>query len=158
MASELTAATLTVTITEALAVAHTDSTDNLDFAQTTTHTFGSIAQVSKRIVKLSTTNLTTVVTFDTSNPSAGTFKRADVKYIRITNLDDTNTLQVGLDDGTPASAGTDAGYVSVAADSSIIFTGTTVEGDSAGVTLDNVLTLNVKGAVNQALEVVVASS
>ena len=41
--TDLNAATLTVTITEALAVGHDNgSTDSLDFAQTYTHTFGSI--------------------------------------------------------------------------------------------------------------------
>jgi hypothetical protein len=153
MSSELTAATLTVTITEALAVVHATSADNLDFAQTTTHTFSSVGQVDKRIIKLSTTALTTVATFDNSDPSGGTFKRGDIKYIRVTNLDGSASLQVGLDDSD-----TDAAYSTVAADASIIYTSATVEGNSGGTTLDNALTLRVKGAVNQPLEVLIASA
>ena len=48
-------------------------------------------------------------------------------------------------------------FTSVAADSSIIFTGTTVEGDNGGTTLDNATALKVKGAANQQLELFIAS-
>ena len=150
--TDLNAATLTVTITEALAVGHDNgSTDNLDFAQTYTHTFGSIINTSKRIIKLANTNLTEIATFgsDTSN---GAFVRADVKYIRVTNLDGTTALQVGLDDED-----SDAGYTSVAANSSIMYTGTTVEGDNGGSTLDAATALKVKGIADHQLEVFIAS-
>jgi len=150
--TDLNAATLTVTITETLAVGHDNgSTDNLDFAQTYTHTFGSIINTSKRIIKLANTNLTEIATFgsDTSN---GAFVRADVKYIRVTNLDGTTALQVGLDDED-----SDAGYTSVAANSSIMYTGTTVEGDNGGSTLDAATALKVKGIADHQLEVFIAS-
>ena len=42
-------------------------------------------------------------------------------------------------------------------DSSIIFTGTTVEGGNGGTTLDNATALKVKGAANQQLELFIAS-
>ena len=150
--TDLNAATLTVTITEALAVGHDNGTsDSLDFAQTYTHTFGSIINTSKRIIKLANTNLTEIATFgsDTSN---GAFVRADVKYIRVTNLDGTTALQVGLDDED-----SDAGYTSVAANSSIMYTGTTVEGDNGGSTLDAATALKVKGIADHQLEVFIAS-
>jgi hypothetical protein len=57
MGTELTGATLTVTITETLAIVHDTVADNLDFAQTCTHTFASIANVDKRIFKLPNSNL-----------------------------------------------------------------------------------------------------
>tara|TARA_R100000734_G_C3246238_1_gene49269 strand:- start:72 stop:533 length:462 start_codon:yes stop_codon:yes gene_type:complete len=152
MGTELTAQTLTVSITEAIAVDHANGTTNdIDFAQTYTHTYGNIANVSKRIIKLANTNLTEVATFGTDTQN-GAFVRADVRYIRVTNLDDTDALQVGLDDED-----SDAAYTSVAADSSIIFTGTTVEGGNGGSTLDNATALKVKGAANQQLEVMIAS-
>tara|TARA_R100000654_G_scaffold16524_3_gene34642 strand:- start:32959 stop:33420 length:462 start_codon:yes stop_codon:yes gene_type:complete len=152
MGTELTAQTLTVTITEALAVDHANGTTNdIDFAQTYTHTYGSIANVSKRIIKLANTNLTEVATFGTDTQN-GSFVRADVRYIRVTNLDSSDALQVGLDDED-----SDAAYTSVAADSSIMFTGTTVEGGNGGSTLDNATALKVKGAANQQLEVMIAS-
>ena len=150
--TDLNAATLTVTITEALAIGHdTGSSNDLDFAQTYTHSFGSIINTSKRIIKLANTNLTEIATFgsDTSN---GAFVRADVKYIRVTNLDGTTALQVGLDDED-----SDAGYTSVAANSSIMYTGTTVEGDNGGSTLDAATALKVKGIADHQLEVFIAS-
>jgi hypothetical protein len=150
--TDLNASTLTVTITEALAIGHDNGSSNaLDFAQTYTHTFGSIVNTSKRVIKLANTNLTEVATFG-STTADGAFVRADVRYIRVTNLDASDALQVGLDDEA-----SDAGYTSVAADSSIIYTGTTVEGDNGGSTLDNATALKVKGAANQQLEVFIAS-
>ena len=152
MGTELTAQSLTVTITEALAVDHANgATNDLDFAQTYTHTYASIANVSKRVIKLANTNLTEVATFG-STTADGAFVRADVRYIRVTNLDASDALQVGLDDED-----SDAGYTSVAADSSIIYTGTTVEGGNGGSTLDNATALKVKGVANQQLEVFIAS-
>ena len=150
--TDLNAATLTVTITEALAVGHDNgSTDNLDFAQTYTHTFGSIINTSKRIVKLANTNLTEVATFG-ADTTDGAFVRADVRYIRVTNLDGTDALQVGLDDEA-----SDACYTSVAANSSIIYTSVVCEGGNGGTTLDNATALKVKGIANQQLEVFIAS-
>jgi hypothetical protein len=153
MADELTAQSLTVTITEALAIDHANGESNdLDFAQTYTHTYSSIANVTKRIIKLSNTNLTKIATLGTTTAD-GAFVRADIKYIRITNLNSSSTLQVGLDDED-----SDAAYTSLAADSSIIYTGTTCEGDNGGTTLDNATAIKVKGAANQQLELFIASS
>ena len=155
--TDLNASDLVVTITEALAVGHDNgSTNNLDFAQTYTHTYTGILNTSKRIIKLANTNLTQIAAFDTTT-AGGAFVRADVRYIRVTNLDGTDALQVGLDDGSVGSAASDAGYVSVAPNSSIIFTGTTVEGDSTGSTLDQAASLNAKGVANHQLEVFIAS-
>ena len=142
--TDVNAASLTVTITEALSVGHDTAADARDFAQTMTHTFASIANVSKRVLKLENT-------FG-SGESVGTFKRASVKYIRVTNLDGTDALQVGLDDED-----SDAGYTSVAAASSIMYTGTVVEGGNGGSTLDNATALKVKGVAGHQVEVFIAS-
>jgi len=150
--TDINAASLTVTITEALSVGHdVGSSDARDFAQTCTHSFGSIANVSKRIIKLVDNTLIKIATFgsDTDN---GAFVRADVRYIRVTNLDGTDALQVGLDDED-----SDAAYTSVAAATSIIYTGTTVEGGNGGSTLDNATALKVKGVAGHQLELFIAS-
>ena len=73
--TDINAASLTVTITEALSVGHDVGADARDFAQTMTHTFASIANVSKRVLKLENTNLTEVATFG-SGESVGIYKRA----------------------------------------------------------------------------------
>ena len=150
--TDLNAGVLTVTITEALAIGHDNgSTDNLDFAQTYTHTFGGILNTSKRIFKLPNSNLNKLVSFGTTIAD-GVFVRADVRYIRVTNLDGTAALQVGLDDGA-----SDAAYTSVAANSSIMYTGVTCEGDNDGTTLDNATALQVKGIADHQIEVFIAS-
>jgi hypothetical protein len=149
--TDINAASLTVTITEALSVGHDVTADARDFAQTMTHTFASIANVSKRVLKLENTNLTKVATFSTGE-EVGTFKRASVKYIRVTNLDGTDALQVGLDDEA-----SDAAYTSLAPASSIMYTGVVCEGGNGGTTLDNATALKVKGVAGHQLEVFIAS-
>ena len=91
MGTELTGGTLTVTITEALAVGHDTTADARDFAQTCTHTYGSIINTSKRIFKLPNSNLNKLVSFGTTIAD-GVFVRADIRYIRVTNLDDSAAL------------------------------------------------------------------
>ena len=149
--TDLNAATLTVTITEALAIGHDTTADERDFAQTCTHTFTGILNTSKRIFKLPNSNLNKLVSFGTTIAD-GVFVRADVRYIRVTNLDGTTALQVGLDDEA-----SDAAYTSVAANSSIMYTGVTCEGDNDGTTLDNATALQVKGIADHQIEVFIAS-
>tara|TARA_R100001129_G_scaffold186489_1_gene178430 strand:+ start:1154 stop:1621 length:468 start_codon:yes stop_codon:yes gene_type:complete len=155
MATTVNASTLTVTITESLSVG-TDasgSTDNIDFAQVNTHVISSsILNASKRIVELESTALTTVVTFDNSLNAGGQFKRADVKYIRITNLDDSAVLKVGLIGDSSGS------FVSVAANTSIMFTGTEIEVGATFSSFANADSIKVIGAAQQQLEVFVATT
>ena len=82
MASTITAATMTVTITESINLngMNQGATNNLSLA--------SIAEVSKRIVNVPASEVE-VVAMSTA-VAAGTFVESTVKYIRITNLDDTN--------------------------------------------------------------------
>ena len=150
--TDVNAGTLTVTITEALAVGHDVTADERDFAQTMTHTFASIANVSKRILKLANTNLTKIASFGTAE-SVGIFKRADVKYIRVTNLDGTDNLQVGFDDDS-----SEAAYQIVAPATSIVFTGTKLDGTSASANCNvDVVSLRVKGVAGHQVEVFIAS-
>jgi len=149
--SDLNAGTLTVTITEALDVGHDVLSDARNFAQTCTHTFSGILNTSKRIIKLVDTALITVATFgnDTDN---GAFVREDVSYIRVTNLDGSAPLQVGLDNGEDNAA-----FTELAPATSVIYTAVKCEGDSGGVSLDNAASLKVKGIANHQLEVFIAS-
>ena len=149
--TDLNTSTLTVTITEALSIGHDTAADARNFSQTCTHTFGSIINTSKRIFKLPNSNLNKLISFGTSIAD-GVFLRADIRYIRVTNLDGTAALQVGLDDGA-----SDAAYTSVAANSSIMYTGVTCEGGNDGTTLDNATALKVKGIADHQIEVFIAS-
>ena len=155
MATTVNVSTLTVTLTETLALSTDASgtTDDITFSQTNNHIIStSILNASKRIVELESTALTTILTFDTSLNAGGQFKRADVKYIRITNLDDSAVLKVGLI-GDSSGA-----FQSVAANTSIILTGTQIEIGATFTSFANADTIKVIGAAQQQLEIMVAST
>ena len=82
MGTSLTASTLTVTHTESISI------NGVEYGGTNTMTIASIAEVSKRIVNVPITEQT-ILSFS-DKIAAGTFVEGDVKYIRITNKDDTN--------------------------------------------------------------------
>ena len=111
MATTLTAATLTVTVTESI------SLNGKDQGATNSFTVASINEVYKHIVT-ATTTATTFLKFGTA-ASAGTLIRADVSYLRITNLDDTNFVTVGLSDDSA-----DTAYLKLEKKQSIIIGGT----------------------------------
>jgi hypothetical protein len=87
MATTITAATLTVTITESI------SLNGQDKGSTNTLTIASVTEVSQRIIEIPTSEVT-ILSFQATNPGAGTFDEADVRYIRLTNKDDTNHIQL----------------------------------------------------------------
>ena len=72
-------ATLTVTHTENITL------NGQQFGGTTVKSFSSIAEISKRILTITTTE-STIATFSTAVASAGHYIAADVRYIRFTNL------------------------------------------------------------------------
>ena len=111
MATTLTAATLTVTVTESI------SLNGKDQGATNSFTVASINEIYKHIVT-ATTTATTFIKFGTA-ASAGTLIRADVSYLRITNLDDTNFVTVGLSDDS-----SDTAYFKLEKKQSIIIGGT----------------------------------
>tara|TARA_Y100000034_G_scaffold33555_1_gene41079 strand:- start:263 stop:964 length:702 start_codon:yes stop_codon:yes gene_type:complete len=82
MATTIKAATLTVKLTEQISLNGTEQ------GSTNTLTIGSINEVSKRIVTVPTTEVELVAM--SSAVSSGTFVTANVRYIRLTNLDDAN--------------------------------------------------------------------
>tara|TARA_B100000131_G_scaffold281781_1_gene288549 strand:+ start:54 stop:524 length:471 start_codon:yes stop_codon:yes gene_type:complete len=84
MASTITSATLTVKITEEVNLNGRDQGSINEF------TIGSINEVYKRIVSVPTSEIE-IIKMDTS-AGAGQFIEGDVRYIRITNKDDTNNV------------------------------------------------------------------
>ena len=84
MTTTLTAATLTVELKETIEL------NDMDQGSTNTLTIGSVNEVFKRIVTVTTTEAE-VLAFGAAAAS-GTLVVADVKYIRLTNLDDTNHI------------------------------------------------------------------
>lgn len=82
MATTLTAATMTVTITEAI------SLNNKDKGSTNEYTIASVTEVSQRIVNVPTSEV--IILAMGTAVAAGQFVESTVKYIRLTNKDDTN--------------------------------------------------------------------
>jgi hypothetical protein len=78
--TDYAAATLTVTVKESLTI------NAKDYGSTQEMTFASIINPTRRIVTVTTTEATAV--------AAGTFIPAKVQYMRFTNLDDTNFINL----------------------------------------------------------------
>tara|TARA_R100000278_G_scaffold117125_1_gene96897 strand:+ start:258 stop:716 length:459 start_codon:yes stop_codon:yes gene_type:complete len=97
MASTISAATLTVTHTEALTL------NGVDRGVTNTLTIASVNEVDHRIVTVDTSADRTLVSL-ASTVGAGAFVNSSVKYIRVTNKDDTNYVTLGLECGSDDSA------------------------------------------------------
>jgi|TARA_Y100001963_G_C6716836_1_gene417067 hypothetical protein len=91
MASTVTASTLTVTITENI------SLNGASYGGTNTASIGSIKEIHKRIVRCIDDSDCTIATFRTATHTAdGAIDLENVRYIRVTNLDDTNPMNLSL--------------------------------------------------------------
>ncbi len=104
MASTISASTLTVTIRESIKLKGKEQ------GARTTLSISDINEVSSRIVTITTTEAT-IATFSAAAASAGHYVAADVRYIRFTNLDDTNfvTLTFRNQDNDEVAIKLDAG-------------------------------------------------
>jgi hypothetical protein len=104
MASTITAATLTVTLTESVEL------NGVDQGGTNTQTIASINEISKRILTITTAE-SVIATFSAVVGSAGHYNDSAVRYMRFTNKDDTNfiTLTFRNQDNDEAAIKLDAG-------------------------------------------------
>ena len=105
MTTTLTAATLTITLKESIEL------NGVEQGATNEKTIASVNEVSKRIVTVTTTEAE-VIAFHASAISSGTFIEGDVRYMRFTNLDDTNhvTLTFKNEDDDEFAVKLDAGH------------------------------------------------
>jgi hypothetical protein len=87
MATTVTTATLKVDITETITL------NGTTYDKTTTQSISGIAQYTSRVYQLKANTTHTVVEF-ASDPSNNVFDSDDFKYMRITNLDDTNAINL----------------------------------------------------------------
>ena len=91
MTSTVTAATLTVKITETITL------NGSDQGATNTMTIASVNEVMKRIVTCVNGQTTTVLTFNSdAYGAAGALETEDAKYIRLTNLDNTESVEIAV--------------------------------------------------------------
>jgi len=119
MATSITAADLTVTITESVTLAGSDR------GSTATLTISDVTEVDSRIVNVGTVE-TDIIGFGSAN-GQGSFVRGDVKYIRITNKDDTNYVTLGM-----SKTGADTFFIKLEAGKSIMFGNDDLEVDASG--------------------------
>ena len=93
MATTVTAATLTVEVTETITL------NGVARNSAVTTTISSIGEISNRIMKIeSSTNGTGIFDVAATDPGPGTFSRGAFEYCRITNLDDTNFIVIQFTD------------------------------------------------------------
>ena len=90
MASTITAASLTVTTTESITL------NGSNMGATNVFTVADVGEINQRIVSLDATNVRTLFEFG-STIGSGTYIGANVKYVRITNKDDTNSVRVNIE-------------------------------------------------------------
>ena len=90
MATTITNATLTVTLTESI------SLNGSEQGASNTLTIADVDEISKRIVTIPTAEKT-IIAMGTAI-SNGTFIESDVRYIRITNKDDANHVTLTFKD------------------------------------------------------------
>tara|TARA_R110002012_G_scaffold77863_3_gene198580 strand:- start:10584 stop:11048 length:465 start_codon:yes stop_codon:yes gene_type:complete len=91
MASTITAATMTVTITEAI------SLNGSTQGNSNTLTIANINEIFKRIVTCPASAETKLLTFNSAvSGAAGALDTEDSKYIRITNKDATNSVEIAV--------------------------------------------------------------
>ena len=91
MATTVTPATLTVSLAESITL------NGHDHGSVNTFTISSVKDVSKRLVTIAADDDATVLVFKSTTAIAdGALDKDLVKYIRITNLDDTNSVNISL--------------------------------------------------------------
>ena len=96
MATTVTNANLTVTITDSVIL------NGQSYGNTNTLTVANIDEVYSRIVEVPITTYTTLFSMTTA-ASQGKVSAANAKYFRITNLDDTNYVNLKIADGANAT-------------------------------------------------------
>ena len=92
MATTVTAADLTVTITESYTL------NGVSYGNTLNKVYSSNGQVIQRVMNVSTSD-PVILNFGAAD-AAGQVKVGDYKYFRVNNLDDTNFITLTLFNGT----------------------------------------------------------
>lgn len=96
MATTVNTATLTVNVTEQITL------NGVAYDQTVTKTISDVAQISKRVLSLGASGSHAIASFS-KTPTGASYDSDDVKYLRVTNLDDTNAVIVNITNGADAA-------------------------------------------------------
>ena len=120
MATTVTAATLTVNIQESITL------NGVTYDKTTIKSIASVANYHSRVVQLKASTTHTVIGL-AADPSNANFDSDDFKYMRITNLDDTNAVQLNLTDASDATVA-----IEIGAGNSFTLFDTSIDGNASG--------------------------
>ncbi len=147
MATTISSGTLTVKLTESV------SLNGTDYGATNTLTIASINEIQQRIVTVPNSTLVKLYDFTGVGTGAGSYDRTALKYLRITNKDDTNSIGVNLL-GTASNAWTEI----TPGASFIIATGIgIVQGVASGTvsthTLENLVTVTAYSGLTNNVDV-----
>ena len=123
MATTVTAATLTVNIQESITL------NGVTYDKTTTKSIASVANYHSRVVQLKASTTHTLIGL-AADPSSGKFDSDDFKYMRITNLDDTNAIQLNLTDASDATVA-----IEIGAGNSFTLFDTSIDGNASGAAI-----------------------
>jgi hypothetical protein len=147
MASTIETSTLVVNISEEIELNGKKS------GNTNTHKIKNINEVSERIFTALTTG-TDIIALSSAT-GAGTFINSNVKYVRVTNLDNTNFARLAI-----ITDGTDVHVKLPALDSFVLSTSLAgAANDSSAVTFDNITSIKAwADTASVDIEVFVASS
>ena len=128
MASTITAATLTVTVTEEIAL------NNNNYNSVISKEIASIGNFARRIFTITASTTHTLAEF-ASSATDDKFDLEDTKYVRVTNLDDTSDLTITLG-GASVAAG-----IKIPAGGSHVLFSTDINGAAAGSALTSTASL-----------------
>ena len=128
MASTIKSSNLTIKLQEQITL------NGVEQGGTYEYTIGSINETSRRILNVPTSEITAITLGATAG--AGTFVRDNVRYMRFTNLDDTNFVRLAI---TQAATRAD---IKLAPKEVFILTSTTLSVASPFSALTNVTGIN----------------
>lgn len=115
-------ATMTVTIQEELTI------NGKDRGNTNSISINSVTETFNRVLTITNTEQT-VLEFQATNPAGGSLVDATMQYLRITNLDSSNTVDLRIQD----TANTKEYFVQLGASESFILFNDKIDCDSAAV-------------------------
>ena len=124
MTTTISNAKLTIRVTEDITL------NGRKLGNTNKHEILDINEVSERILTVPTSEIT--ILSASSAVGAGTFLSSSIKYIRLTNLDDTNFVRLSFVSGTSSSTGYEANTADfkLEAKRSMMFTNTSFSGSA----------------------------
>tara|TARA_B100001123_G_C14967565_1_gene890268 strand:- start:202 stop:663 length:462 start_codon:yes stop_codon:yes gene_type:complete len=151
MASKVKSSTLNVSVKEDITL------NGIRHFYESKQAIADINMVSQRIIRVPT-SLVTALSFGAA-VAAGTYVAGDVKYIRVTNLDDTNYITLGLKDST----NTESAYFKLEKGQTMVFRNTKLETNVNGAVwstaFEDIETINAQAnTASVDIEIFIASS